>query len=87
MWAQALCTSRVTMTVHNDKSHTIADDTAAMISNTAAPAAPTTYWHGRPLDDVRRQPPSNPWPTVLAARALQLSYAALASPASILRAI
>ena len=40
MWAQALCTSRVTMTVHNDKSHTIADDTAAMISNTAAPAAP-----------------------------------------------
>ena len=60
MWAQALCTSRVTMTVHNDKSHTIADDTAAMISNTAAPAAPATYWHGRPLDDVRRQPPSNP---------------------------
>eukprot|EP01045_Picozoa_sp_COSAG04_P062163 COSAG04_NODE_32332_length_251_cov_1.664474_1_plen_47_part_01 len=47
------------MTVHNDKSHTIADDTAAMISNTAAPAAPATYWHGRPLDDVR-QPPSNP---------------------------
>ena len=60
MWAQALCTNRVTMTVHNDKSHTIADDTAAMISNTAAPAAPATYWHGRPLDDVRRQPPSNP---------------------------
>jgi hypothetical protein len=48
------------MTVHNDKSHTIAGDTAAMISNTAAPAAPATYWHGRPLDDVRRQPPSNP---------------------------
>ena len=76
------------MTVHNDKSHTIADDTAAMISNTAAPAAPATYWHGRPLDDVRRQPPSNPCaPFGTALRALQLSYAALASPASILRAI
>ena len=50
------------MTVHNDKSHTIADDTAAMISNTAAPAAPATYWHdwhGRPLDDVRQRKKMN----------------------------
>ena len=48
--------ARVTMTGHNDNSHTIADNTT-MTSNTAAPA---TYWHGRPLDDVRRQPPRNP---------------------------